>query len=250
MRKESLEEELARTIVQDLLELPVEHYDDGSEDSMPDAVIRTHDGELHPLEVIRDAYPVRESLEGALDRHGRVFPLPVGSQGWFVNIRPDASVKSLKKELPSLLAHRDPCASPCTELPEELIGLGVSSVAPLRDGRPRIELREEPWGSRSDDSDLNDYVEAVLERSKDVQRKLHAFRRNGPGHVFIWIDRTSAWPARATVRNGDLSLPSTRPRLPRGIAHVWLAAMVLPSSVVHFDPTDGWLQTNRPITRS
>lgn len=223
----------------------MERYEDGSRNSMVDALIRGA-GTPEPLEIVMDANEKGMKLAAELDRDGHELE-PVNAQGWFVMIARGARTKQLRRDLPALLAGLDPSAG-FSRTPVVLRERGVVAIAPAE--APVIHLISQGYTYSGAGPDLNGYTTSTLDRIDDVARKLAAHTPAAPGHAFVWLSISSAYPGWSSLRDEDRDLPTSAPMLPTGVDHVWLATTYVGRPILHYSPAAGWERVDRRITEA
>jgi hypothetical protein len=237
--REARVERWSRRIVSRDLGLPVDRFEDGTQNGMVDALIRAPFGAI-PLEVVQDVNVDELRMAKALEQRGRFLDVPGLTPGWYLVLHHRANVRTLRTELPQLLLRLDelmldrvPWATDSyplweDDLPRPLRRLGVQSMAPLYERTGIVAMDGEGWGGDFEVKDrLNDWVLETLEREADVPAKLRAFG-TGRGDAFIWATMASDIAVTGLLTDPDVAttqrtLPARAPDLPSGVDRVWVA---------------------------
>jgi hypothetical protein len=256
--EESCGERLARQTVAQQLGVPVTQFDDNSRESMPDALIHLPLGAV-PLEIIGDHDAEHESLWAALESHGRRIETAPGQPSWYVTLRHHAHLKTVRKQLPGLLADlplepfRDHGPGGDTyfddpllrKIDEQLDNLNVDFLTPINEQFGYIRLSTAGWNSWDDPIDFLSWIPRVLSHHRDVAMKL--IRHGGAErHAFIWVTSGSPWFVNSQLTDDDddeRSVPLQSPLLPDGITHLWIASVFAKRGVLYWSSDRGWQRT-------
>ena len=245
---ERVNERIAREIVSMELGVPVDRFEDGSEPSMVDAIIRSPNGDV-PLEVVGRHDLDHRRQQPVLDKLGRELDVPGLDSGWYVTIRHNANVQRLRAELPELLLRHEEAAAEFRSrygdaVPFSMQAIGVSYLAPLTERPGLVFLTSEGWGYSTGDADLNRLLEDALDGAPDVVTKLRRVNAD-ERHAFIWLNMGAAMSETRLLRaDRPLHLPTNAPPLPDGITDVWIAS-TLAGHVVARVTDQGWARTEQ-----
>jgi hypothetical protein len=269
---EGRDELWAREIVETILGVPVERFDDGTAPRQVDALVRYPD-RVAALEIVSDPDKPFQSLQAELDRenpitvpglHESWVVVLLSRESWMVVLSAEAKIKKIKakikkikQELPALLlAFQDnpsPKREPMGYRTFELHRLGILSAKPIDNSTApgRVWLTLEAWGvGTGDERTVGEWVTRVLvEKAPDVPTKLAAHPDDvAERHAFIWAIPISDRGVLAQLEPGDdHPLPVTAPTLPEGVTHVWVAGFWSPGVLAWF-PGRGWWRTPLPWT--
>lgn len=247
--RESDSEKLARHLVSSVLRVPVRWHDDGSQQSMVDAMIEYPD-RLGALEIIGDHDEAFASMASLLAKQDH-FNFDSLKGSWQVWIQHDTKVKDLRPRLGDLLAaleaagqHRYPPRSGRSAV------RGVDS-AHLVDGEAGlVRLRPAGWssapppeGEETEDIDPPTWTETVLRRQSDVARKLGMVSGVSERHAFIWVTIGSDYGLQFQLMRDDESPSWRAPDLPDGITHLWLGGSGSSLGTYAWFPQRGWWRT-------
>src|SRR4051812_17597532 len=97
------EEEWARQVISQALDLPVIQHDDGSRSGMHDLDIIGLDGAREPVEVTMAADPELIPLRAATGADDAPWVFEGLEGSWIVSVLPTARAKDLKRKLPPIL---------------------------------------------------------------------------------------------------------------------------------------------------
>jgi len=239
------DELLARAVLQQVLGAIVTQNDDGSAPSMYDLDIAYPDGRLAAAEVVstRDAQAM--SLEAAT--HRKVYTEVVALKStWFVMMRPEAQVRTLRRKLPAVLTDMEErgvsrAAYRSFESHQMgLAGLGIAgcwstSASQRRPGFYLLSDWKFEWGGEGDDivHRCDEFIRAV----PDVTQKLRASNRL-ERHIVIVVTPDWVGPFGG-IQHGPL--PGLAPTLPDGINGVWLVTLRQPPvRVLYWRVGDIW----------
>lgn len=249
---------MAREIVARCLGATVERHDDGTQNAMPDGLIRYSDGTTAPLEVVEDHAPAYRRQLAALEGRGhRRLTVSALRWRWLVSLEVDADTRRVHRFLPDLLARaeaqhpdsprrasralRD--GSLDAEGRDEWERLGLFTATAYPDGSPgEVTLMTAPFSGfgRGPDA-VTDWTEGVLTREADVGRKLAAADLGPEGHAFLWITMSSPVPVQTALEDvPGQQLPARNPSLPVGVTHVWVGSPFTSHRCLAWFPDGGW----------
>jgi len=249
MTGERRDEATARHVVSAVLGVPVVAHDDGTRDSMVDALIKHPRGDA-PLEVVADRDPAFSALWDALEKRGRHL-----NRAWNVQLQHTASVRRCVEGLEGLLAsmedagltdlrhtHREPFW-PLSHVADDL---GIQMAYAI-DHRPpgHVSLRSQGFSGSTRSVDLAAWTENMFEVHADVPTKLAAHAAdNGEGHAFFWATISTSYAVQTELEDRGQALSGARPPdLPHGVTHVWIAGSFTSQGVVAWFPDRGWWRT-------
>jgi len=231
--------------------------DDGSADSMPDIRIEYGNGRVGLVEVVLDMDPASAASYAAV----REREFKINGSGltrfWFVWLEPEAKLRSLDKKLKPILARLEADAWPLNERIEVadvsraspevrrgaglLANLGVHAASCLIGPAPEIQLVPSGMGGAQEEwTAFQSELDRILHSDKlsDVRRKLV----NADGverHVFLGATFSSSWSINYWLLDSETELPSSPPRLPDELTHLWVWGTPL-GRVLGWFPDRGW----------
>ncbi len=237
------EEYLARFAVSRALGVTVDAYDDGSEPSMPDALIRAATGD-EPLEVVTDTDSPYLKLRDALKKHGRKLDTEPGSPAWEVTlIHTKADLRRVRLLLPQLIRKYE-SELLADHVPEELEHLGVEDAHALPGQRGFIHFSAAGWNSWDYISEFGDWLDGVFRREADVAQKLARYGGTRQ-HAFVWVTSLASWSALDQLEVDEENipqLPNREPDVPDTLTDIWISStLVRPSrGMLHWHRGRGW----------
>jgi hypothetical protein len=238
---EGRDELWAREIVERILGVPVERFDDGTAPRQVDALVRYPD-RVAALEVVTDHDPALTEQGAVL--HGGKNPIEVSGlrQSWMVMLSREAKINDVKRALPELLPAWQDEPPPLSELHQ----LGIMSAEPIMTSAVSGHVwLTSGWGQvpRHRVHTAGDLVTKVLDEHPGKARKLEAHRDVAERHAFIWATPSSGMGVLEQLEPGDdHPLPVTAPTLPAGVTHVWVAGHWCQGVLTWF-PGSGWRRT-------
>lgn len=230
--------------------------DDNSSPGMVDIRIDYREKPPGFVEVVTDIEPAYSALVDKVRRHQQIVA-PRLRRVWYVTLDSRAQVRGMVRTLPndlaaleeaghhfdtihvqSLVDHRLPAV-------RALAAMGVTELVssqPTSTGTGRIHLYAEGTGGPTIldwsefDNWLADYLADAMR--EDVRRKLAATRAD-ERHAFIGMSFTTPWAANYPLGDDHWSVPTSPPRLPPEITHVWAWFYPIGRCIAWF-PGCGW----------
>lgn len=250
------DELLARVLLQHVLGAIVTQHDDGSAPSMYDLDVAYPDGRLAAAEVVstRDAQAM--SLAAATQREVYT-DVAALTLTWFVTMRPEAHVRTLRRRLPAVLTDLERCgvshvayrSFESHQMGLADLGVAACSSTSASQRRPGFYLLSDwrsEWGGEGDD--IVRRCDAFIQSVPDVTQKLLASRRP-ERHIVIVVTPDWVGPFGG-IQHGPL--PGMAPTLPDGINGVWLVTLrESPIRALYWRDGDVWREaevTDEQIT--
>lgn len=225
------DEEMAVRIVASHIGAEASRHDDGSGSGRHDFWLHRDGERIAALEVTSFAREDVESLDSALDRHGRILDSESTSLTWLLDLAASSNVKLLidsqiqiEELLTSLEAdgvHRFVSGSNERAEVVELGRLGISAGlgVPAAESPQRIVFASPPGIATWTGSDwTNDAVRAVARRSDNVSKLSHV--DVAERHLFMWVFFSEFETWLELLRGVP---PPDPPDLPPEITDVWIA---------------------------
>ena len=240
-------------MVQAALGVVVEQHDDNSGVSMYDLKIRHQDARAGAVEVIAAAEPEQIELWNVLHRDGRTVISNLAG-GWLVTVQAPTRVKSLLKDLPSLLGRLE--AAGVRDFEPDSPGVSPEATALARangivharqsdtDFPGSVYFTFDAQASFLPDTELlANWVSGFLvgPETEDVRKKLAASGAS-ERHAFVLVPPFSLAPEGAAeiLLHESPTVPSHPPSLPPEITHVWLASTWSIGHGMRWSPDTGW----------
>jgi hypothetical protein len=246
MATERPNERLARYVVSTALGVRVERFEDGTSNGQIDALIHLPGGPA-ALEIVADHEQAFNEQWAALHATEHRLNVPGLQRVWSAQLARRAKVKTVLEELPALLlklesdrlANRP--AARHDRLPLEIQRLGVRLLYPLDDDTRSgyVNLHAEGWGGWAGSEDVSEYVERILAVEADVPSKLAAHPAQQK-HAFIWTTIGTSYAIQSRLEPRDQPMPTSAPRLPDGVTHVWVAGSFTSQGALAWFPDRGW----------
>lgn len=264
MGKPRSEELFARDCIGGALRVEVRVHDDGSQPGMHDLDINYPHGSPAAVEVtgVGDASMIE--LWNLLNGGDQwIDPGLVG--GWNVEVSPQARVKRLRSELPTLLAHLEATGidrirpSPESRRMEERQAhdLGVTRLDQYGTDRPGSiytvpDLPDDrSGGAVADTGDaLAAWVGPWLTRPEQAHN-LDKLMRSGSDerHMFLilpGLDDADFSVTYVLMRDG-MGLPTQHPDLPTEVTHLWAVSLWSSGKGMRWSPSGGWAYFDKPV---
>jgi hypothetical protein len=228
------DEDQAASIVATYLGVEASRHDDGSEEGRHDFWLSDRDGELlAALEVTSLARETVESLDSALDKHGRILDSDSTSLTWLLDLSTSAKITELmfdsRTQIEELLGSLERAgvrtfvlgASNRRVEVAELGKLGISAGRgiPTADPQQRIILTGHPGVATWTGGDWTNDAVATVARKPDNLLKLSGISL-AERHLFVWVF-FSAFETWFEVLRGVP--PPEPPDLPPAVTDVWIA---------------------------
>lgn len=264
-QEERVNEWAARKIVSHTLGVPVECYDDNSQPSMVDAVIRYPDGRVGAVEVVADHDRQFNELWRALERRRHVTTVEGLGHAWNVVLYHHADLRRVDQALPELLigleagGHVDLKRVRRTDdwhLADLAASVGVRMAFTVQNyPAGTVHLRAEGWTSVVEPSGaaVGAWVLGVLERHPGKAEKLRRHSTASERHIFIWATIGSSYEVQRCLEPEEsaFGLLLGPPPVPEGITHLWVAGSMATQSAIAWSRDRGWWRTgwvfpNRP----
>ena len=258
--KNRADEVIARQIVaHGLLGATVVHHDDGSRPGMVDAVITYADGRTAALEVVTDTDPGYRRIRARLAKGGEVIDAPDLKFTWHITVSDDADNREIHRRVVFILGQME-YVPPRPELgwpdgrrwqdhetyENVFRWLGIVRATPndtYGEAAKVIITSRSLWGFGGTPDDIPTWVvEFLSTTADDVPKKLVASGHE-ERHAFVWATITTDYSV-LSVLDGD-ALPTSPPRLPPGVTHVWIGALYGGSRTLRWQPDDGWSEVYR-----
>lgn len=253
-------ERWARGIVQETLQVPVSHHDDGSKPSMYD--LCAYLGEtIAAIEVVAAADPDAVELWNLMNGNGRWIDNRL-SGGWAVTVNPRTRWNGLRSSLPELLL----CAEQSgitqirpqpdrltTQLDGDAAALGVQRASQSGTDYPgSIYPTFAPTAGFSDSgTTLVSWIAQYLRQpaTRDVLDKLRASGAD-ERHAFVFVPgfSTAPLPVEMLLVGSHPGLPVDPPDLPDPVTHVWVASTWTSPLGLRWGP-EGWLHFDKLVVR-
>lgn len=247
----------ARVILQD---------DNRGTEGKPDLRIEFGNGATAVIEVVADLDPGRAAVLAAVRQEntqppGRhvsgFFKVPDLRRKWWLGLLHAAQLGVLRSEASALLqqAEAQMVSGQHTVDPNgarwerRLSQLGVTDLiqGPVQ-GHGEVWLLPQPAGGSTevDQGEFLRWIYAFLTAPQraDVRTKLgrgaHTER-----HSFIACTDSTDWAMNAALSDTSQWLPTSPPRLPTPITHVWLFNIEAGGRCLHYGPNNGWIDVQQ-----
>jgi hypothetical protein len=258
------EEEWARQVIEATLDVSVVQHDDNGGAAMYDLRILRLDRPA-AVEVTAAADSASIELWRIINGGDERWQVDGLAGGWAVSLLPTARGKVVLRCLPSFLLELEVAGVPqlrgrpgASGLSGRAAELGVVSASQYGTDfpgsiYPTIELsHDRSYGVVAGDGDsLPQWIEEYLTRHPDVLDKL---RRAGTQerHVFIIVPGFSTAPFGVTdlLMRHEPPMPTTPPRLPPEITHLWVVSTWTIGRGVRWAPQLGWSAFDKAAKRA
>ena len=225
------DEELAARIVGSRVGAEAVRYDDGSGSGRHDFWLHRDGDRIAALEVTSFAREDVESLDNALDRHGRVLDSETTRLTWLLDLAPSSNVKGLidsQTQIEEMLTSLEEAgvhtfvsgSTGRTEV-DELGKLGISTGlgVPAAESPQRIVFVSPPGIATWTGSDwTNDAATSVAHRSDNLSKLSDV--DVAEHHLFVWVFFSEFETWLELLRGVP---PADPPDLPPEITDVWIA---------------------------
>jgi hypothetical protein len=242
----------------------VVQHDDNSLNSMHDLDLHRDGERIGACEVTSAAEPTQIELWNLANGEGEVWKDRRLRHSWIVHVNPAiCRYKKLRTDLPPVLRDLEQrevlnagSRYPLRHPPRELARLGVTRAERFETkGDPAIfplfDLPDEQDGGMVP-SDANVLVAWLDQWINSPAQAHNATKLANSGardrHLFVLFPGFSSAPFEVTacLMWGDVQVPTSPPRLPLGVTHLWAMTGWNAGRILQWAPTPGWTWLPKP----